>query len=236
MNDSKNIRFGLYLIPDARDELYITGSKVVGYDVRHRQPLIPPSFIHPKWIAPNRQFGFHATITDAITTAEGNIPDILQKTEDILSCLNKNNRYVLAKERVGFWRDSSNMAALIMKPNRSVEMLHDILVASLHPLGFSSEYFDNYSRNPDTFQPGSPAAIQKTKQFYSPYIFDEFIPHFTCIHSYGGAAEDRTQVESELETLFQNIGQVEFTKIAFVTQKEEDPYFTIEKELPLTSS
>jgi 2'-5' RNA ligase len=231
-----NIRFGLYLIPDATEELYKIGSKVVGYDVRGRLPLTPPDFIQPKWIALNKQFGFHATITDAITVAEEQIPSILEKTEQLLSCLRPDNRYILTKERVGFWRDSSNMAAVIMKPNRSVELLHDVLVASLHPLGFSSEYYENYQANPDAFQPANPAAIQKTKQFYSPYIFDEFVPHFTCIHSYDGDMENRTQVENELEILFENIDHVEFKKIAFVTQKEGEPYFTIEKELRLSSN
>jgi hypothetical protein len=228
-----SIRFGLYLIPEATDPFYQIGSSVVGYDVRNRTTVAPPEFIRPRWIAPNAQFGFHATITDAITINEKDLSGILEKVELLLSCLNPTNRYLLKKERVGFWRDSSNMAAVILNPNRSVEMLHDILVASLHPLGFSSEYFDKFKKNPDIFQPNSPASIQKTKQFYSPYIFDEFIPHFTCIHSYDGPVEKRVEVEENLAALFKDTDVLEFKKIAFVSQREGDPYFEIIKELVL---
>ena len=231
-----SIRFGLYLIPEATDPFYKIGSSVVGYDVRHKVALTPPDFIQPKWIAPNAQFGFHATITDAITINEKDLGDILEKVELLLSCLNPTNRYLLRKERVGFWRDSSNMAAVILSPNRSVEVLHDILVASLHPLGFSSEYFDKFKKSPGTFEPNSPASVQKTRLFYSPYIFDEFIPHFTCIHSYDGPTENRTDIEENLAALFKDIDTLEFNKLAFVSQREGDPYFEIIKELDLSSN
>lgn len=228
------MRFGLYLIPDD-GPLYQTGSSVVGYDVRNQRKVSLPAFINPIWAESNSQFGFHVTITDAITIASNQLGQIIAETENILKCFKPSNRYILTKERVGFWRSESNMAALLMKPDRNIEMLHDVLVARLHPLGAGSEYFDKYNQDETWFIPNSPVSVRKTKQFFSPYIFDEFAPHFTCINSYNGPPSERVIIEENLARLFENIDVVEFDKIALVVQAFGESYFRIVKEFSLKS-
>lgn len=227
-----NIRFGLYIIPK-KSNFYTIGSQVVGFDIRAQQSTIPPSFIQPSWIASNTQFGFHSTITDAIITDESQLPAIITMTSDLLSCLKPENRYLLTPERIGFWRSTSNMAAIVTKPNRSVELLHDLLVTTLHPLGKGSEYFTAYANSPEQFLPNTPSARQKTRQFNSPYIFDEFIPHFTCINSYDGPETERAEIEQQLQALFTGLEEMEFHSLALVVQKEGEPYFHIEREFSL---
>jgi hypothetical protein len=227
-----NIRFGLYIIPEKSD-FYTIGSHVVGFDIRTQQLTSLPSFIRPSWVASNTQFGFHSTITDAIITEASQLPTIIATTSNLLSCLKPENRYVLTPERIGFWRSTSNMTAIVMKPNRSVELLHDLLVTTLHPLGKGSDYFTAYTNSPEQFSPNTPSALQKTRQFYSPYIFDEFIPHFTCINSYDGPETGRAEIEQQLQTLFTSVEEMEFHSLALVVQKEGEPHFHIEREFSL---
>ena len=219
-------RFGLYLIP-SEGSFYQQGSAIVGYDIRNQQPVTPPEGIDPSWIASNAQFGFHVSITDAITTDEQKLPEIMSRTEELLRALKPDNHYVLTKQRVGFWRDSSNMAVLLTQSNRNVDILHDVLVTALHPMGSGTEYTEK------GIDFGADAANQKTKLFYSPYIFEDFVPHFTCIASYSGPAEGRGAVEANLERLFADVKEVEFDTIAFVVQREGEPFFHIEKEFSL---
>jgi len=223
-----NVRFGLYFIPED-GKFYQTGSSVVGYDIRRQALVSLPDFVQPAWIASNTQFGFHASITDAITVDEQKLPEIMDRALEVLRCLNPGNRYVLSKERVGFWRDSSNQAALMMTPNRNVELLHDVLVTALHPLGTGTEYTQDATKT----TPATATDARKLESFYSPYIFDQFKPHFTCIASYDGPAEGRAEIESKLEQLFDDISEVEFNSIAFVVQGQDDKYFRIQREFSL---
>jgi 2'-5' RNA ligase len=220
------IRFGLYLIP-SEGSFYQQGSAVVGYDIRNQKQLTPPEGIDPSWIASNAQFGFHVSITDAITTDEQKLPEIIHRTEELLRSLKPENQYILTKQRLGFWRDSSNMAVLLMQSNRNVDILHDVLVTTLHPMGSGTEYTEK------GIEFDTDAANQKTKLFYSPYIFEDFVPHFTCVASYTGPTDGRKAVESNLDQLFAGINEVEFNTICFVVQNENEPFFHIEKEFNL---
>lgn len=220
-----NVRFGLYFIPEGA--FYQAGSSVVGYDVRGQREVDLPDFIDPAWHVLSGQYGFHATITDAIIIAEEKLPEVMAKAKKLLECFDPANRYLFTKDYVGFW-SGSNQAALVVKPNRNVEMLHDVLVASLHPLGTGSEYTQKQGRLPD-----SPAAKKKLETFYSPYIFDDFAPHFTCFNPYSGPAEAREEIEAKLETFFGGFNEIEMNRLAFVVQKEGEAHFRIEKELSL---
>lgn len=220
------IRFGLYFIPP-EGSLYQQGSALVGYDIRNQQLVAPPEGIDPSWQSSNIQFGFHASMTDAIIADEQKLPEILNHTEELLRCFKPENHYILTKQRLGFWRDSSNMAVLVMRPDRNVEMLHDVLVAALHPMGSGTEYTEK------GIEFDTDVANQKTKLFYSPYIFEDFVPHFTCVASYTGPTDGRVAVESRLEQLFAGINEVEFNTIAFVVQRVGEPYFRIEREFSL---
>lgn len=221
-----NTRFALYLIPK-NGEFYQAGSHVVGYDIRGQQQLIPPDYIDQAWISVNTQFGFHATITDAIIADEQKIPEIMSRAEELLQSLKPENRYILTKQSVGFWPVTSGQAAMVMQPNRSVEMLHDVLVTALHPMGSGSDY----TQAGTDF--GTDAANKKTELFHSPYILDSFIPHFTCIASYAGPDSGREVVESNLQQLFTDVEEVEFDTIAFVVQRQGEQYFQIEREFSL---
>lgn len=225
-NTRMNMRFGLYLIPK-NGEFYQAGSSVVGYDIRAQQPVTPPDFIDQAWISTNTQYGFHATITDAIIADEQKIPEIIARTAELLGSLKPDNRYILTKLSVGFWPVGSGQAAMVMQPNRNTELLHDVLVTALHPMGSGSDY----TQTARDF--GTDAANNKTKLFHSPYILDNFVPHFTYIASYAGTEDEREAVEDGLKQLFADVNEIEFDTIAFVVQREGEQYFHIEREFSL---
>lgn len=224
-------RFALYLIPSG--DLLRIGSKITGYNIRDKQPVEPYDFIRSEWIAENTQYGFHVTITDAIEIDDSQIPAVRDKIEQLLACLRPTNTYTLTKKRVGFWRSESNMAVMLLEPSRHVELLHDIMVATLHPMGKGSDYSQRYLQDKANFKPNTPTDIQRLEQFYSPYIFDDFVPHFTCISTFEGIADDRAAVETQLATLFEPFESLAFESVALVVQKEGERYFSIDREFSL---
>jgi hypothetical protein len=225
------MRFALYLIPPEGD-LYAKGSKLLGYDIRGQHEVAVPDFVEPAWVGKAWGYGFHITITDAIEIDETQLTTVMQKTMDLLACLRPDNDYTLAKEAVGFWGPQSDQVALRLRPNRSVAMLHDILVTALHPLGRGSEYSERLKSDPARYFPDSPERVRKTEQFYAPYIFDDFVPHFTLINPFTGDDEQRNALERDLNDYFADVETIQFETITLVTQTGDEP-FRIAKEFRL---
>jgi 2'-5' RNA ligase len=173
------------------------------------------------------------TITDAIDVEDGKLDEISARITELLGCLRPENEYTLEVDRVGFWRGSSNEAVLIMKPNRNVELLHDVLVTDLHSRGKGSDYTRKYEAAPDSFEPSSATDIQRVKTFFSPYIFDNFVPHFTCLGAFPGTQEERTAIEAELKEALASAGKLTMDTLALVVQKDGEDYFSIFKEFSL---
>jgi hypothetical protein len=66
-------KFAIYYIPQADDPFYRLGTSVLGYDVRTRTSVAPPSDFQENlgpfdagWTAISRSYGFHLTITETI--------------------------------------------------------------------------------------------------------------------------------------------------------------------------
>jgi hypothetical protein len=224
-------RFGLYLIPEGK--FYVDGSAVVGYDIRGQLPVKPPSFIDPSWVSTSQEYGFHATITDAIEIDDSKLPTVAARIKDLLACFRSGNEYTLKKTSVGFWRAGSNQAAIQLQPNRKIELLHDVLVTAIHPLGQGSEYLEQYRNDKVHYFDSSPSQVQKTKQFFSPYIFEEFVPHFTCINPFNGTSDQRRRLESDLRHLFKDVDELKFSKLSLVTRAPDDAHYRIIEDFTL---
>ncbi len=226
------MRVGLYVIPE-EGVFYERGSAVVGYDIRRRQSTTPPAFIQPEWTVLSGEYGFHATITDAIDIEEDELQAVVARVHELLTCLRPSNQYVFTKTRVGFWRPESNQAAIHLRPNRNIELLHDILVATIHPLGHGSEYSNRLQADSLHYFESSPSQVAKTKQFHAPYIFEEFTPHFTCINPFTGTLKQRVGVEAGLADLFADVHEVAFTKLCMVAKFPAQSHYQIIEEFDL---
>lgn len=223
------IRFGCYFIPE-EGKFYQDGSAVTGYDLRSQQRLSPPSYIRPDWQTTASEYGFHITVTDAIDIDSEKLSLVMERIHNLLVCFNGNNQYVFTKNHVGFWDEHCADAALILTPNRSVEMLHDVLVSILHPLGVGSAYYDAYKDHRAAYFPHSPSQVAKTEQFYAPYVFDEFVPHFTCINPFTGVQEERRTLENALSKQFDSFKTIEFRKLSLVAKAKDEAHYKIVEE------
>lgn len=226
------IRFGCYLIPE-QGAFYQGGSSITGYDIRTQKELPPPPYLRPEWQVIAREYGLHVTITDAIDADSIALPLITERLRQLLTCFRATNRYVCTKRWVGFWGDGRADAALVLTPNRSVELLHDVLVTALHPLGSGSAYADAYKNHPATYFTDVPSQIAKTEQFYAPYIFDEFTPHFTCVNPFTGTQQERRIVAEALTKQFDSFESMEFRTLCLVAKSDDESHYKIVEELNL---
>jgi hypothetical protein len=227
------VTFGLYLIPEA-GEFYEKGSSVVGYDIRNQKVLPQLSFVQPEWNETNRQYGWHITITDALRIEEDQLPHIVGTVKGLLACLREENVYSLMKLSLGFWPETSKQVALRLNPNRNVELLHDILVAVIHPMGQGSVYYDTYMADKGSyFQNDSHSRIAKTERFYSPYVLDQFAPHMTCVNPFVGTPSERSLLLSELDNLFSDVTELRFDKLTMVVRGQDESLFRVFKEFDL---
>ena len=225
-------RFGLYFVPQP-GRLFEVGSAITGYNVRTGQTVGPPGFVMPEWQIGSSEFGFHVTVTDAIYFDPADLDHLRRHTREVLSCFNPANRYMLEKQHVEFWGEDNQLAVLKLQPNREVQMLHDVGVASLHPLGAGSEYTDAYQRDPAGYFSASPFQINQTKHFYAPYIFDNFNPHFTLLNPYRGSPEEQRDIEARLVAEFEFVEELEIDSLALVVQGAGEAHFRIVEEFSL---
>jgi hypothetical protein len=226
-----NTRFGIYFIPDG--DLYSAGSSLIGYDIRGQSQVDTHPLVDPAWQLGAVEYGFHLSITDAITIQSDRMARVEDRTSQALDLLQPGNRYLMTKQRVGFWRPDSSMIVMVLQPSLELQILHDVLVSNLHPLGTGSTYFDELIGSPDNFMQGDRSARLKTEQYYSPFIFDRFVPHFTCLHDFQGPAESRPLMESRIGQVFDDVAEVKISKLALVTQAPGEPHFRIRREFPL---
>lgn len=223
-------RFAVYYIPQ-KSKLYDTGSSLVGYDIRGQQTVAQPAFTKPEWAPDHGQFGFHVTITDAVDVDDDQIEVISSRIADLLKCFRPGLEYTLTPDRIGFWRDSSNAAVMVLRPNRSVEMLHDVLVTDLHSRGKGSDYTRRYAANPGAFT--SETDIHRVKTLFGPYIFDDFVPHFTCLESFTGSGQERAAMEDELRKTLAGVDTLTLDTVCLVVQRDGEEHFSIYKEFSL---
>ena len=222
------VHFGLYFIP-AQSKYYEIGSRILGYDIRAGEPLPCYDFISPAWVHDARQYGFHITITDALEIETQKLPNVVREVTKVLACFPRNVRYIFEVEGVKFWNE--NRCVLELRPNRSIELLHDVLVSRINPLGLRSAYSTAYEQRALV---SDSAAAAKIKLFYSPYIFDAFRPHFTYLYPFSGDLATQQKLVSRLTALLPKNDSLLFDRIALVVKFERDHYYRIYQEFTLS--
>ncbi len=221
------MKFGIFYIP--KGEIYQTGSSLLGYDIRKEAFLPLPKEIDPKWVKINSPFGFHMTITDVVEIEGKQLGEIEKTLQELLTCLPKNYQYKLELKDVDFWEKNPTQAAIRYRSSESLIVLHTLLVCSIQKLGISSFYLEQLKKgNTDTW---TREMINKTKLFYSPYIFDEFKPHFSLFNPF--KEEDREGVLEYLRSLFMEYKTIIVDSLYITIKEDLDQNFKIYKEIPL---
>ncbi len=198
-------KFAVYYIPPAESEFYRCGSEILGYDVRSGE-LLPdqnptraalPEF-DPAWVVQPQTYGFHITAGYSLYFKMDDLPAIEQEMENVFNCFGPGLQFVFtpASERLVFWQDE--IVALRYDPDPALLMLHTMLIARVNPYGTGSNVSRSYAQQDPAAL--DPVNAHRVRQYYTPYMLDGWIPHFTLMMPYTG--HQRAALSATLLDLF----------------------------------
>ena len=146
-------RYGIYYIPDADSEFYITGSNILGYDIRRR--VINSSLIREElsqffYFGSAHYFGFHATLKGSFKT------ETLAPVSEKLESLTERQSPLILKESyvhsfderhrvILFKADPETERSLFNLHKNIVEIVNECRIKELRILCFRTEY--SYQRH-----------------------------------------------------------------------------------------
>jgi hypothetical protein len=225
-------KFAVYYIPPAESDLYQRGSEILGYDVRTGKMLPSenptraalPEF-DPAWAALPQTYGFHVTTGYSLYFDLDNLPQIEQAIEEVINCFSKGVAFMLtpAQERIVFWQDE--IVVLRYDPNPATLMLHTMLIACVNPLGTGSNVSEAYSQKDVTSLP--PVNVHRVRKYYTPYMLDGWVPHFTLMMPYTGAQSEA--MRAALLDLFDD-KPLHVESICLLVRQDEDTHYRLHRE------
>ena len=65
----------------------------------------------------------------------------------------------------------------------------------------------------------------KTRLFLSPYIFDDFLPHFSLLQNY--VQKNHQSLKKELKAMTEDCNDICLNKIAFVIRESDEENFRV---------
>ena len=225
------MEFAIYYVPQKSD-FYEKGSHVLGYDIREQKAVPFDPSVQESWVENIKRFGFHMTITDAVQIEESQVTDLLASFKAIVGCFAGQGPFKTSFEStpVAFWENNQTQAALRYQTTTPLAILHTALVVHLQSQGKGSHYF-RILQSKNIPPSWGEDKIKKTQLFFSPYIFDEFKPHFSLINPYAGDGKEK--IIADLTALFSSQSTLEIGSLCFVTRKSPEDNFTILEEVTL---
>ena len=218
--------FALYYVPPADSNFYRLGSEVLGYDVRQGKRLERSSGFENKlgdiptaWTADARDFGFHMTITEALTYVPGTLEAIEQEIADILGSFNPESEMTLAREGLVQWKEGE-VWVLRYAPSRALELLQAVLVARLAKFGQTSMFFEEIEQHPERY--AEPYERRRLKTFLSPRGLDTWPAHFTLLNPH--PREKNEGLAAAFEEMFGEFGRLEATTFSLMRKEGDAPW------------
>jgi hypothetical protein len=229
-------KFAIYYVPDANDEFYRIGSQLLYYDVRAQAPPAMSSQVRDQlttfddaWVATAQPYGFHLTLGDAIECTDAAIPLVEQELEMLALCFDPAHPWTLQQrqpEPISVWGEvGKEIIVLRYEPNDYVKMLHALIVACINPLGIGSGYLQRHLLHPEEL---SPLGAQRTRLFYSPFILDDWTPHFTLLNPYHGG--DHQGIATRLARLFTDFQSLVIHSLCLMIQMHDTDNWHIYSE------
>jgi len=226
-------KFAVYYVPKKEDKFYELGTSILGYDVRARmrvpiaKELQDLQGLDSDWVGKAQQYGFHLTIGDAIDFV-GNLHTIEKEIDDIVACFHPDHRFTLKKctDFVIRWGEA---VVLRYDPNDYLKILHTLIVARVNPLGNGSGYLERYLSGIDHCTERD--CHHKIMKFYSPYVLDSYLPHFSLLSSYTG--QDYQSVKQLFSTMFNKFPCLKLNSVCLMIQMHKDENWIIYKEFDL---
>jgi hypothetical protein len=230
-------KFAVYYIPQAEDPFYQAGTRILGYDVRARQTIVPPSDPQAlpgpssdSWTTICRPYGFHLTICEALDCNWTSISRIEQELADMLSCFDPRRPFLLQRKNdhpIGIWgKEGSHSIVLLYEPNTSLRMLHTLLVGRLTTFGTGSGFLKQYLLDPERKM--SAHLRQQIRFFASPTVLENWYPHFTLLNPYAG--KEVAATASRFDQTFQIYRQITVQTICLLIQSDNETNWQIVQE------
>jgi len=234
-------KFAVYYVPPKESEFYRLGSQIVGYDVRARTLSEPGEDLkkllggfEEEWVGHCRPYGFHLTIGDAIDFKgdKKDIERVEREIEIVLNCFEPNHQFELTmrKDFVTVYRTRRGDAIVLRyDPNDYLKLLSTLIVSCVNPLGTGTGYLERFRKDPAGYRLHH---AHRILNFYAPYVFDSYGPHFTLLDPYTGSSHDR--LVNIFHKMFRPFSPITFDTICLLIQ-EESANWKIYREFYLNS-
>ena len=193
-------KFAVYYNPPAASPADPLGSGQLGDDIRagaalpHNNPARDRlTGFDPAWVDRAAEYGFHVTVAGTYTCDPADLDAVRAGVAAVMDCFNPAHAFTLRPMALEWWGDPAAVL-LVCTPNSHFQMLHTALCAYLPRWGTGSRGFDRLARDSGYLADQSHAQ-RRIRHFYTAYIFDEFMPHFTLLNPYPGGDRDRLRAE-----------------------------------------
>ena len=217
--------FAFYYIPPAESDFYKLGSEVFGYDIRAGETLEPNHLpdelktIPKAWTRSARDFGFHMTITEALTYDPADLPAIEQAIGDILGSFSPQSKMVLEQQGLTIWKEGE-VWVLRYTPSRALEILQAVMVARLAYFGKTSMFFGEIEEHPERYS--EPYERRRLETFLSPRGLDTWPAHFTLLNPH--PRETNFELEVSFKDLFGEFERLEPATFSLVVKEGDAPW------------
>ena len=221
--------FAVYFIPEATSDIYQLGTKILGYDVRSKQPF------DSKWKACVEQasvFGFHMTVCDALYfLTEGEIRMALAEVEYLLAGFPEFELIDLRIESDFPYPGAVSISA--KDPSGELRSLHQEFVHRLYRRAIASDYTLG-------IQPcrlvGDDEEDFLIKRYHAPYILHRFKPHFTLLDRQNDESNDYNQVKESFDARFSTEKKrgIKVDRLAIMSWSPIEGRWSIRRELALS--
>jgi len=228
-------KFAVYYVPPAESALYQRGSQLLGYDARTGEFLPtdnPTRAALPEWddawVAQPQTYGFHVTTGYSLHYDPTLLPDIERELEGVIKCFSPMTEFILTpiEERITIWNDK--IIVLRCDPNPAMLMLHTLITARVNPYGTGSNISDNYAKLDPTTLP--PAYVERVKRYFTPYMLDGWVPHFTLMMPYSGIQQHA--LRAVLNTLFPP-DPISVKSICLLVRADGETHYRLHREFEI---
>jgi hypothetical protein len=225
----------MYYIPPAEHVIYRVGTEILGYDIRAGK-ILPeendtraalPSFT-PDWVRDAQEYGLHMTTagTFEYDPATLSMETLIEACDIIMNCFDPAKPMVLTQHQPDFiWQ--GGFTGLRYDANLAFQTLHTALCTYLPRYGVNSRPMRRLQDDPNAFD-GAPHMAHRTQHFFTPYIFDDFLPHFTLLNPYTGDAPDA--IREALIDMVGDVEQVTVESMCLVRLRDDHTHYEIVHE------
>jgi len=224
----------VFLVPGKEDPLFRLGTELLGYDIWQEQELPSVRFenLRPS-VGDAREFGFHATVVDALLFATESAVD---RVEAELRALAKEFRpfVVSGFQLVDRFNKRGDIVLRCEDKSGTIEALHHEMVTRVHGMAISSYY--TVGRGRDQIETDEKRDALMMERYGAPFILGRFQLHFTLLANPPQQRSDRGAVLRTLKAAIEDLSTdvLEIHEVVLVTRTSRDPYWRVRERFQLT--